>query len=155
MRILFSVAYIAIFLCPLASFADEKAQPKKHPWHTILSPYSDHQSELGIDKDHRWGVCRGMTTSASIAAGAVYHHETTPPERRTSTDSEDLKELLYGMYPIDDETFEDQINQKIREIAYTHWQTWTDDPYPADVTIDQTAWDWCIKQPVENFWELH
>jgi hypothetical protein len=50
---------------------------------------------------------------------------------------------------------EDQINQRVREIAYAHWQTWTDVPYPTDVTIEQAAWDWCIKQPVENFWELH
>jgi hypothetical protein len=44
----------------------------------MFRPHNDYQSELGIDKNHRWDMCSRMTTSASMAAGAVYRQENRP-----------------------------------------------------------------------------
>ena len=154
MRSYYPVVFIAAYFFTFINDASANNQPDEHPWNKVFSPYSDDQSELAMEKDHRWEICTQMTTSASIAAGAVYHQKTDTSQHKSMTDLE-AKQLVFDTYPIDTESFEDQINQKIREIAYTYWQTWTDVPYPTDVTIEQTTWDWCIKQPLEGFWELN
>ncbi|PMN92664.1 hypothetical protein [Enterovibrio norvegicus] len=155
MRSYYPVVFIATYFCIFTNNVSANNQSGEHPWDKIFSPYSDDQSELALEKDHRWEICSRMTSSARIAAGAIYTQKNRDPKFKTPSDAADVKELLFDMYPINTETFEDQINQKIRDIAYSHWQTWTDVPYPTDVTIEKTAWNWCIKQPLKGFWELN
>ncbi|MEZ8026740.1 hypothetical protein [Enterovibrio norvegicus] len=119
MRSYYPVVFIATYFCIFTNNVSANNQSGEHPWDKIFSPYSDDQSELALEKDHRWEICSRMTSSVSIAAGAIYRQKNRDPKFKTPSDAADVKELLFDMYPINTETFEDQINQKFG-ILLTH-----------------------------------
>ncbi|MCL1037374.1 hypothetical protein L2750_09425 [Shewanella submarina] len=124
-----------------------------YPWTGTFSPYSQDQTYLGIAKDTRWDRCQVMTWDAGVASGVVHFQRNNPPEGVKLSDAEIL-ERLQSMYPQDEDNINDEINKKTIEIAFTHWSAYQEGPISKGAIIEHAAWDWCIKQPAELFYDI-
>lgn len=134
---------------PEAVSAEDKLS---YPWDGLYSPHFNDQTYLGIAKDTRWDRCNLMIMEARVAAGTVHFQRNNPPEDVKMSDPE-IIERLQSMHTQED-NINDAINKKIIEIAFAHWSAYQDAPISKGAVIEYAAWEWCIKQPAELFYEL-
>ncbi|WP_347332532.1 hypothetical protein [Marinimicrobium locisalis] len=153
MRFTFKVGLLILPLIPMASQADEAPeQAMEAPWESILdTPYDNDSSDTGKMLKKRWRECAGMVAQANMAAETVASVIQNPEEYYVT--DEQNRDQIRQIFPTNSGTFRDQINEKIQEIAFEHWEQATFDGSKSP-QLSKMAWGWCVGHSPETFSEL-
>jgi len=146
-----STFVIASLLCCAQSLATEKEQM---PWDFDSNIYREQLSESiqsGIsnqdllNKDKQWDECSTMATSTDRMALGVQSNK---------EDHDFAREIILDLYPVDNDSFRDVINQKIMGLAFEMADLADGDKTSDESPVTQAAWDWCIAQDPQDFADL-
>ncbi|WP_028021592.1 coiled-coil domain-containing protein [Enterovibrio calviensis] len=120
------------------------------PWRELPPRYDHLPSDEASTMRNRWAICSNMSRDSVLVAetiGAVKKH----PDRYAITDKQNqtqMKDKYHASYG----TFLDVIDRKILELGFAHWVS--AGTSAANYEIAQSAWNWCINQPLHHFEDL-
>ncbi|WP_351075523.1 hypothetical protein [Shewanella sp. CAL98-MNA-CIBAN-0140] len=139
---------IASLFCCAQSYATEK---KQMPWDFDSNIYREQLSESIqsginnqdlINKDNQWYECATMAPTTFRMALGVKNNKEQPGFAR---------EIILDLYPVDNDSFRDVINQKIMDLAFEMADLADGDKTSDESPVTQAAWDWCIDQDPKHF----
>jgi hypothetical protein len=142
---------MASLLCCAQSYATEK---KQMPWDFDSNIYREQLSESIqsginnqdlINKDNQWNECSMMATSTDRMALGVQSNK---------EDHDFAREIILDLYPVDNDSFCDVINQKIMGLAFEMADLADGDKTSDESPVTHAAWDWCIAQDPQHFADL-
>ncbi|WP_434927140.1 hypothetical protein [Shewanella sp. HL-SH2] len=137
---------MASLLCCAQSYATEK---KQMPWDFDSNIYREQLSGINnqdlINKDKQWDECSMMATSTDRMALGVQSNK---------EDHDFAREIILDLYPVDNDSFRDVINQKIMGLAFEMADLADGDKTSDESPVTQAAWDWCLAQDHQHFADL-
>ncbi|GIU04064.1 hypothetical protein TUM4261_03230 [Shewanella sp. c952] len=144
-----SLATISLFFCAQSIAAEA---PK--PWHFDGNIYREALSESIssgesnqslLNKNIQWDECSTMAPATDRMALGVQDNPDDP---------DFMRETIRDLYPVDNDSFSDVINQKMMDLAFEMADVADGDKSSDDSVVTQAAWDWCIAQDPNDFSDL-
>ncbi|MDO6776463.1 hypothetical protein Q4591_13985 [Shewanella sp. 3_MG-2023] len=145
-----SLVFVSLFFFA-QSIAAEKL-PK--PWHFDGNIYREALSESIssgksnqslLNKNIQWDKCSTMAPATDRMALGVQNNPDDP---------DFVREMILDLYPVDNDSFSDVINQKMMDLAFEMADVADGDKSSDDSVVTQAAWDWCISQDSQDFADL-
>lgn len=153
MKLIYKAGILVLPLLTLTSQADEAPeQSMDAPWEANLdTPYDNDESEKGKLLKKRWLECGAMVFRANAAAETVAIVINNPDDYRVN--DEQNRDQIRQQFPTDNGNFRDQINERIQEYAFEHWELANTDGNQSP-KLSKMAWDWCTGHSPEKFSDL-
>ncbi|MCL1080165.1 hypothetical protein D5R81_19110 [Parashewanella spongiae] len=140
-----SLVIISLLFCAQSS----ATEIKQKPWHFDSNIYREliqnSDDEMLLNKNIQWDECSRMAPATYRMALGVQLNKESPDL---------IRETILDLYPVDNESFSDVVNQKIMVLAFEMADVARYEQGSDESTITQVAWDWCIAQDPQNFSDL-
>ncbi|WP_119967970.1 hypothetical protein [Shewanella japonica] len=140
-----TIAFTSMFLCT-HNVANEISSK---PWHFDSNIYREllenSDDDMLLNKDIQWDKCSNMALATDRMALGVQDNPDDP---------DFMRETIRDMYPVDNDSFSDVINQKMMDLAFEMADVADGDKSSDDSVVTQAAWDWCIAQDPQHFADL-
>ncbi|BAJ00534.1 hypothetical protein [Shewanella violacea] len=95
-----------------------------------------------LNKYTQWDECSRIAPSADRMALGVQLNKELPGF---------MREIIRDIYPVDNDSFRDVINQKVMDLAFEMADLVDGDETSDESPVTQAFWDWCIAQDPQDF----